>query len=750
MDARDDRGISTPHASPRTAVERRKDLDAWATHPALQIFGPDELSIVLAHFEPASAEEGELLRQEGDDEHDMYLVLEGEARLLRGQTELGSVGPGQYFGEVSLVASVPRPISVMASGPMRLARLSGASYADLKAQRPDLALQLTESILRAVAQRLSLMADNFGTQIKDRSTPRRDVLQVRISGRERTVRNGTPLQDILPALVDDHPVVAGLVNNRAMSLTTPLTGEAKIQPLTSAHWEGRRIYHHSLALLLMEAAHRFDPQLQLRMGASVGFAQRVLVDDGHVLLPDLAERLQHEMAVMVRECTPLVEELWTLEEARAHFEQAGWLDAAQLLQTWRASAVPLVSYGHVYALSMGPLLTNARHMTGFKVVPTDGALILVYELDAAKALAAFRAPQVPQIDAEPLAAIETIDVMSEAQAMSKQTVLMTAPHRLWLGTLGITGIGAFNQACIDGDVGQLIRVSEGYQEKRIGEIADSILQRSKDVKMVCIAGPSSSGKTTLIKRLTVQLHVNGINPVALNLDDYYVDRDRTPRGPDGDYDFEALEALDLGLLKTHLARLAHGESVTTPHYDFAEGKSIAEGGPTIQLGPRDLLLIEGIHALNPRLFDSVAGEELFRLFVCPLAQLPFDRATRVHASDVRLLRRIVRDRHGRNWNAAETIHRWPKVRRGERQHIFPFQSQADTILDSSLIYEISVLKVFAERYLLEVPNHDPAHTTAFRLLNLLDRFIPIYSDHVPGTSLLREFIGGSAFDRQRS
>ena len=263
--------------------------------------------------------------------------------------------------------------------------------------------------------------------------------------------------------------------------------------------------------------------------------------------------------------------------------------------------------------------------------------------------------------------------------------------------------------------------------------------------MICIAGPSSSGKSTIIKRLKVQLQVNGINPVGLSLDDYYVDRDKTPRDPSGEYDFEALEALQVELFVDHLRRLLRGEPVHPPRYDFAGGKS-REGVRQLQLGRHDILMLEGIHGLNPQLFGEESRAQVFRVFACPLAQLPFDRLTRVHASDVRLLRRIVRDRHSRGATAAMNIMRWPSVRRGERKHIFPFQHHADAIFDSSLIYELSVLKVFAERYLLEVPQADPAYTTAFRLLSLMDRFVTIYPDHVPPTSILREFIGDSGFE----
>lgn len=720
-----------------------------ALNSALRAFDAPALRTLADYLEPFEAKGEQWLIREGESTRSLIMVLEGAARISRGSVQVGTVGPGQYFGEASLTSNAVRSTSVLAVGPMRLVRLTGEAYDILKEEHPELSVALTETFLETVGQRLTAMTESFSALLRDRSLPRRPVLQIRISGRYQAIRNGTLLEDLLPPIVDGEPVVAGLVNNRAMSLSTPMTGGASVEPLTRAHWEGRRIYHHSLALLLMEAAYRIDPTLRVRMGASVGFAQRVTVDGAIPSLKALADRVQDKMGELARQNTPLLEEWWTVEEAQEHFEQAGWHDAAQLLSTWRGAAVPLVSYGHVFALRMTPLVTNAQHMTGFKVVPIDDALVLVYELDASKAVAAFTTQDTPLMEGPEPTEMQTVDVMSEARAMSRQTVLMTAPHQLWLGTLGITSVGAFNLACIDGDVAQLIRVSESYQEKRLGVIADEISARSNDVKMVCIAGPSSSGKTTFIKRLTVQLQVNGVHPVSLNLDDYYVDRTRTPRSEDGDYDFEALEALDLSLLEEHLAMLVRGEPVTTPRYDFAKGKSERQGGPTIQLGPRDLLLIEGIHAINPRLFASVDLDEVFRVFVCPLAQLPFDRATRVHTSDVRLLRRIVRDRHGRNWNAAQTIHRWPKVRRGERRHIFPFQGQADMIFDSSLVYELSVLKVFAERYLLEVPKNDSAHTTAYRLMNLLDRIIPIYPDHVPGTSLLREFIGGSAFDRLR-
>jgi uridine kinase len=230
------------------------------------------------------------------------------------------------------------------------------------------------------------------------------------------------------------------------------------------------------------------------------------------------------------------------------------------------------------------------------------------------------------------------------------------------------------------------------------------------------------------------------------LDDYYVDRDQTPKDASGDYDYEALDALQLDLLHLHLKQLLAGQAVQTPRYDFRRGKSLLDEGKVLRLADRDVLLMEGIHGLNPALLGDIARARVFSIFVCPLMQLAFDHASRVHASDVRLIRRIVRDRRIRGMNATETITRWPKVRAGERTHIYPHQPNADAVFDTSLIYELGVLRVYAERYLLEVSDRDPAHATAFRLMHLLDRFVSIYPEQVPGTSILREFIGGSSFE----
>jgi uridine kinase len=523
--------------------------------------------------------------------------------------------------------------------------------------------------------------------------------------------------------VDGALVVAGLLGQKPVSLATPIFTDTAVAPLTVRHWEGRQIYAHSVALLLLEAADRVAPGRAVRMGPSRGTRQVVDVPG------DAAERARLAGASsMATPDTAFRVEYWATDEALRWFADRGWDDAARLLRIRRQATVRLVSCGELYALSMGPLLPTAAAIRGFTLRPGDVGLDLeLGRLDPRNGNGnghRAAAPRPRRRDGD-----------------------MAREHEAWLEAMGVTSVGAFNELCISGQVSQLIRVAEGFHEKRIGRIADAIAAARDRIRVISIAGPSSSGKTTFIKRLTVQLQIDGVNPVGISLDNYYVDRERTPLGPDGRWDFEALEALDLGLLQAHVGRLLAGEAVRTARYDFLTGRSHPDGGPTIQLRAGDALMLEGIHGLDPRLLgaSSRAGEH-FRVFVHPATTLPFDRLTRVSATDLRLLRRIVRDRHQRGYGAAENIERWPSVQAGERDHIFPYQDEADAVFDTALIYEPAVLKVFAERYLLEVPQSHPAYPTAHRLRYLVDRFVSIYPDHVPPTSILREFIGGSGFE----
>ena len=319
-------------------------------------------------------------------------------------------------------------------------------------------------------------------------------------------------------------------------------------------------------------------------------------------------------------------------------------------------------------------------------------------------------------------------------------------YKEWVDIMGVPTVGRLNAKVLAGDASELIKIAEAFHEKRLARIADTIAaaNRSQGTRMVLISGPSSSGKTTSAKRLGIQLRILGLNPVLISLDDYFVDRDKTPRDADGEYDYEALEAIDLRLFNDHLQRLFAGESLPVPRYDFITGKRQWHDNP-LRLDDRSVLIVEGIHGLNPRLTPSIPDHMKFKIYISCFTSVSMDNLSRIATTDNRLLRRMVRDNATRGHNAQATLARWESVRRGEEKHIFPYQENADVMFNSSLFYEISVLRPYAERILREVPDTVPEYGEAKRLLKFLDNFIPIDPAEIPPTSLLREFIGGSSF-----
>lgn len=533
--------------------------------------------------------------------------------------------------------------------------------------------------------------------------------------------------DRVPREVLGALVVGAKLQQRTLSLDAAVAEGAELEPLTMQDWEGREIYRRAAGLVALEAARRCGLH-GLRLGASWTSARRIFgVDAPAAELPALAQRLTAEMAAIIAVSEPLREEIWPTDDAVAHFRARGWDDAAALAETSPDAHLRLVACGELRMRSPGVVLPHAGMLDGVTVLPHAPGLALDFGWHVRRQLAA-----------RPYST-----VILETQA-PRYGAEMTETESHWLDQLGITSVGSFNRACVTGEVSELIHVSEGFHEKRLAELADEVRRRG-DVRIIAVAGPSSSGKTTFLKRLTVQLEVDGLHPRSLSLDDYYVDRERNVRDASGDYDYEALEAIDLELLEKHLDRILRGEAVRTARYDFETGKSVPEGGREIVLRPSSVLLVEGIHALNPALFAAIDPARVFRVFIHPATTLHFDALSSFEPADVRLLRRIVRDRHTRGATAAQNLARWASVRRGERLHIYPHQVQADRVFDTSLVYEVSVLKVYAERYLLEVPRASPQFSAALRLRRLIAPFVTIYPDHVPPTSMLREFIGGSGF-----
>lgn len=685
---------------------------------ALASLPESELAEIEPYLEYREYQLGSEIVHFGSKADDMYLVLSGSARMSRGVLELGSLTSGDHFGELGLISNRPRAATIVAESVLSLARLTRERFTDLQREKPAVAVKLMAGLINTLGRQLVDRTESLDLLLRQRSLPRQATVAIkRENGTIQEVKTGSVLSAILPERIGDVPVVAALVDHRVSSLDTQIFSDVAVEPLTVKHWEGERVLRHSLALLLMEAASEFEPPIRLRLGFAVGPAQWVHVPkSAQEQLQELADKLTRRMRELIATNADFREEWWSIDEAISYFQAQEFGGTVQLLKTFHSLTTPLVTCGRIFALYNGPLLPHAGLIEGFRIQQSNHDLILLSGQDT----------EVPE-------GFEPFARLSEDSS-----------H--WLRSFELTSVGELNRACVDGRVGEVIRVAEGYHEKRLAQIADEIVARS-GVKIVCVAGPSSSGKTTFIRRLSIQLRINGLVPEGISLDDYYLDRDQVPLNDRGEKDFETLRALNLPLLAEHLRTLLEGREQATARYDFRTGMCDKTGGRIVQLTEQKLLVLEGIHGLNPELLSGVVPpENVFRIFIQPMLTLPIDTVSHINPSDVRLVRRIVRDRRQRGFATADNIRRWGDVKAGEHAYIFPFVPEADAVFDTSLIYELSVLKVYADRYLLEVPQDHTAYATAFRLRQLLDQFVAISPDDVPSTSILREFIGKGSFE----
>lgn len=547
-----------------------------------------------------------------------------------------------------------------------------------------------------------------------------DPAKISFRGRKIKVVRGTTVTELMAQYPHpgDECVFAAIVNNRAVSLASQIFRSGTVEPVCYASRFGARIYRRHITMMLYDVFHRLYPGCQICVGQAVSEGYYFEVS-GVEVNAMLIERLKEGLDELVRAEIPFVFRRVTVEEARRLFVNKGAPEKRDLLSAWPSGHVGIMQVGDFVDVAMGPVAPHTGYFKDFSLFQIENDLVLQ-----------FPDPHIPDMQRNTRPQPKLYRTLKDSRAFGNQ--------------LQVAHVGDLNKACIDGGIREVIKVAEGRHEKRIGIIADEIASSSKR-RLVLIAGPSSAGKTTFTKRLSIQLKVNHIEPVSISLDNYYVDRRKTPRDADGKYDFEALEAVDLDLFNSHLRDILDGKQVLTPRYDFNKGRRSDKNQIPIQLTEHSVLIIEGIHGLNDALTPAVPADEKYRIYINALNPLAIDEHNRLHTSDARLIRRIVRDRHYRGYLAADTIHSWDSVRRGERRHIFPFQESSDVIFDSSLIYEFSVLKVFADRYLLEVPRADEAFAEAFRLRMFLSMFVPILPGDIPQTSLLREFIGGSSF-----
>jgi uridine kinase len=549
-------------------------------------------------------------------------------------------------------------------------------------------------------------------------------VEVSYRGELHRVRTGTRIDELLLEVDGEIPdtVLSALVNRRQVMLDFPLRGSVDLDLVRYGDREGESVYKRSVSLMLYEACLELYPAAQPVIGQSLGNCYHYQVRGEHPPFDEMAAALERRMRELYRERRPFVRSTVTLEEVESHFRKMGYTGKLELLATRRSSTVHTVSCGRFVDIAHGPCAPHTGCLPTFGVLPYGDGLILQFPRRSERS-------RLPEFTPRP---------------KLFATYLET---RAWQELLGVHHVGQLNRLCLDGGVRDIVRVAEGLHEKKIGQIADQITFRQPRARLVLVAGPSGSGKTTFAHRLGIQLRVNGLEPVALSLDNYYVDRSQTPLDEDGEPDFEALEAIDLPLFRRHLAELLNGNEVATPRFDFQLGRRVdPERWVPLRLDDHQVLVIEGIHGLNGHLTESVPASSAFRIFISALSQLAIDDHNRLFTADARLVRRIVRDRRYRGFSAERTIGLWERVRRGEGRWIFPFQEQADVIFNSALVYEPAVLKTYAERFLLQVPRTSPAYAEAFRLLKGLSMFVPIFPDEVPQTSILREFIGGSNFN----
>jgi len=538
-------------------------------------------------------------------------------------------------------------------------------------------------------------------------------------GRTLSGPRGTPVGKFMEYLSDEAPapIVGAIVNTELRELTFPIEMEARVRPVTMADADGARIYRRSITFLLEAAFQDLYPDCYVTVDHSVssgGFFCQVV--GRSPVTPEELIKLEQHMFELVDKNLPFERQTVPLSEAIDYFQSRGQYDKVRLLSYRQKDHLVLYRLEKHRDYHHGYMVPATGYLRWMGLTPMGEGFVLRY----------------PRRHSP-----------SDLLPMPEYPKLLAAFRQYgdWLTRLGIESVGALNDAIKAGRIREVILVQEALHEQQIAEAAEDISEKRDKVRLILISGPSSSGKTTLSKRLAVQLLAQGLSPFALELDNYFVDREKTPLDENGQYDYESLDALNRAQLNEDLKRLIAGERVQLPRYNFRLGKS--EPGDVIQLRPDHLIILEGIHGLNPSLLPDIPPEQTFRIYVSCLTQINLDRHNRISTTDTRLIRRIIRDARERGYTAQQTIQRWESVRRGEKRHIFPYQENADILFNSALAYGISTMKPLVEPLLRQVPYGHPEYIEAKRLLALLEWFLPIQPDLIPDNSIIREFIGGS-------
>ena len=547
------------------------------------------------------------------------------------------------------------------------------------------------------------------------------------TGTYKEFLEGTPLLDIAPQFEFDKPyeILAAKVNNVAEGLRFRVFHNRDVEFLDYRTYIGRNFYSRSLCFLLYKATRDLFPEsrMTIRRPISKGYFCSVYKNDGSFLTEEDVEAIGARMRELVDENIPFKRKELQIEEAIKIFKESGDLDKVKLLETCGEVYITCYSLGDVTDYYYDELVPSTGYLKTFGVKLCHGGILLrVPDRHHPEDLA--------PLNEEP----KTFEVFAET-------------HK-WNWIMGLSNVGDVNESILKGNASDLIQISEALQEKKIVQIAEEIERRHNDpenpVKLVLITGPSSSGKSTVCKRLSVQLKACGLHPISFSTDDYFVNRVDTPKLPDGSYDFDNFDTVDHEYLQKDLVKLLNGEEVEVPEYNFVTGRR-EFNGKNLKLGERSVLLIEGLHALNPRLTEKVPDKEKFRIFINTITSISLDCHNCIPTSDNRLLRRIVRDYLKGAFTARESIANWPNVRRAEVKWIYPFQENADVLFNSAYLVEFAVLRTHAERILATVPKNCPEYSEAYRLLKFLHYFVPVSDKEIPPTSLLRGFIGGGSY-----
>lgn len=544
-------------------------------------------------------------------------------------------------------------------------------------------------------------------------------ISVHINGKPLSVQAGVRVADILdqaPHTGRFSPLGA-VINNRTDGLYYRLNTPAHIETIDLSRREGMDIYRRTASTIMYAAISEIDPAVKVVVGQSIANGYFFEVR-GREVDDDFVREVERMMREIVKSDISIESEWTTVEDAIDRFTKRGDESVVKLLWQHRQSEVPLVTLKGYCGYAHGPVAFRTALIDIFKLRSYEHGIVLDFPSDSGKL---------------------TGNERPETKLFA--TYLET---KRWNKLIGTENVADLNEACKGGAVADFVKVAEALHERKIAQIAEQIASMP-DRKLVLIAGPSGSGKTTFSKRLAIHLRTHGIEPIAVSIDDYYVDREVTPKHPDGTYDFECLGALDIALFNEQIVRLLNGEEVRAPHFSFPLGKRDPIKTRRMKLGKVQVLMTEGIHGLNDALTPNVPAKNKFKIYVSALTQVCLDDHNRIFTTDTRLIRRLVRDRLFRGTKPEETIARWPSVRAGEWKYIFPYQENAEVIFNSALPYEHSLLKPYAERYLAEVPRGHPSFLEASRLVRFFSFFTPVLEMEVPGNSIIREFIGKSAF-----